>query len=100
MSHQCTDHNRIQFYTIYFYGRKGIVAVRQLAVSLVAAYGLWWFTEWLRGIGAPYEIWFVSYVVSELVFWLDVLCFGVFVLAEVYKLIREIIANVRKPPGD
>jgi hypothetical protein len=73
-----------------------LVAAVLFGVLTFAAYCLWWFTEWLKSIGAPYEIWIVSYVVSELVFWLDALCFVVFVSAEVYKLIREIIAEARK----
>lgn len=72
------------------------VASFLFGVVTLAALALWWFTEWLKRLGAPAEIWFVSYVVSELVFWLDVLCFGVFVLAEVYKLIREIIVDARR----
>lgn len=73
-----------------------LVASFLFGVVTLAAFGLWRFTMWLKGIGAPDEIWFVSYVVSELVFWVDVFCFGVFVIAEVYKLIKEIIADARK----
>jgi uncharacterized membrane protein (DUF2068 family) len=73
-----------------------LVACFLFAAVTLAAYGLWRFTEWLKYIGAPAEIWFVSYAVSEIIFWLDVLCFGVFILAEVYKLIREIITDARK----
>jgi hypothetical protein len=73
-----------------------LVASFLFGVVTLAAYALWRFTEWLKSTGAPDEIWFVSYAVSEIVFWLDVLCFGVFVLAEVYKLIREIIADAKK----
>lgn len=73
-----------------------LVASFLFGVVTFAAFALWTFTQWLKGLGAPDEIWFVSYAVSELVFWIDVLCFGVFVLAEVYKLIREILANARK----
>ena len=73
-----------------------IVASFLFGVVTLAAFALWWFTQWIKGLGAPHEIWFVSYVVSELVFWLDVVCFGVFVIAEAYKLIREIIADAKK----
>lgn len=65
------------------------------AVTL-AALALWWFTQWIKALGAPDEITFVSYAVSEVVFWIDVLCFGLFVVAEAYKLVREIIADARK----
>jgi hypothetical protein len=73
-----------------------LVASFLFGVVTFAAFALWRFTEWLKGLGSPHEIWFVSYAVSELVFWIDVLCFGVFVLAEVYKLVREIIADATK----
>jgi hypothetical protein len=73
-----------------------LVASFLFGVVTLAAYALWWFTVWLKGIGAPDEITFVSYAVSEIVFWLDVFCFGVFVIAEVYKLVREIIADAKK----
>lgn len=73
-----------------------LVASFLFGVVTLAAFGLWWFTMWLKNMGAPNEIWAVGYVVSELVFWIDVFCFGVFVLAEVYKLIKEIIADARK----
>ena len=66
------------------------------AVTL-AALALWWFTQWIKALGAPDEITFVSYAVSELVFWIDVLCFGVFVVTEAFKLVREIITDARKP---
>lgn len=74
-----------------------VVASFLFGVVTLAALALWWFTQWIKGLGAPDEIAFVSYAVSELVFWLDVACFGVFVIAEAYKLVREIIANARKP---
>jgi hypothetical protein len=74
-----------------------IVASFLFGVVTLAAFALWWFTQWIKELGAPDEITFVSYAVSELLFWIDVLCFGVFVVAEAYKLVREIITDARKP---
>ena len=71
-----------------------VASVLFAAVTL-AAFGLWLFTDALKKYGAPYEIWIVSYAVSELVFWLDVLCFVIFVGAEVWKLIRAIINDAK-----
>jgi len=58
------------------------------------AFGLWWFTEWLKSLGAPYPLWIVCYGISELVFWLDALCFLVYVGVEAYNLIREIFDGI------
>jgi len=52
---------------------------------------LWWFTKWLESLGVPTEIALGMWAATELLFWLDVLCFAVFVIAEVWKLLREII---------
>lgn len=74
-----------------------LVAAVLFGLVTLIAFGLWLFTEWLKSVGAPYEIWIVSYGVSELVFWLDVLCFVTYVSAEVWMLIRAIVSRVRTP---
>lgn len=83
---------------IHFLIHMVVAAVLFGAVALVAL-AVYFFTEWMRSIGAPYEIWIVCYAVSELIFWLDVLCFVVFVLAEVWLLLREIWQGVRYASG-
>ena len=73
-----------------------VIATFLFGVVTLAAVGLWEFTEWLKEIGAPYEIWIVSHGVAELVFWLDALCFVLYVITEAWKLVREIIDGVRR----
>jgi hypothetical protein len=73
-----------------------IVVATFLFVALaLAALGVWYFTQWLKDIGAPWEIWFTCTLISELLFGLDVLCLLVFVVAEVWKLLREIYFELR-----
>jgi len=67
-----------------------VVASFLFAAIALIAYLLWLFTESLRQHGAPEHIYLGSLFVSELIFGLDVLCFVLFVLAETFKLIREI----------
>ena len=63
-----------------------------LLFSVVAGVALllWAGTIWIKGLGAPYEIWVVCYWVSELLFWFDVGCFGFYVICQGTKLIGEI----------
>ena len=68
-------------------------------VIAAGAYLLWLGTEWLRARGFPDELYWGVWFVAELTFGLDVLCFVVFVLAEVWKLVREIVESVRNPKG-
>ena len=67
----------------------GIVALSAGAASIPA--------EWLKARGFPDELYWGVWFVAELTFGLDVLCFVVFVLAEVWKLVREIVESVRAP---
>ena len=73
-------------------------AVLFTAVALVAA-GLWLLAQWLKNIGLPYHIWFVAEAITDLLFYLDVLCFIVFVVGEAIKLIREIYWDVFGRPS-
>jgi len=63
------------------------------AVALVALV-LWWFTDWLGKQGVPHHISYISALMAELLFLLDVVCFVVFVFGEAIKLIREIYWDV------
>jgi hypothetical protein len=72
-----------------------IVAAVLFAIVAGVAYLLWLFTQWLRQHGVPDHIYLGSLVVAELLFWLDVLCFVGFVVAEAYKLLRDIWHNIR-----
>lgn len=72
-----------------------IGAILFAAVALVAV-GLWWFTDWLGKQGVPYHISFVSGLMAELLFYLDVMCFAVFVIGEAIRLIRDIILSWKK----
>lgn len=56
------------------------------AVALV----MWAATNWIKTLGAPYEIWIVCYWVSELLFWLDVGCFALYAICQGWKLVKEI----------
>jgi hypothetical protein len=60
-----------------------------------AAIGLWYVTDLMQAGGVPYEIWIVCHFVTELLFWLDVLCLVFFVVVEVWKLLREIWQSLR-----
>lgn len=60
-----------------------------------AAIGLWFVTDLMQVYGVPYEIWIVCYFVTELLFWLDVLCLVFFVVVEVWKLLREIWQSLK-----
>jgi hypothetical protein len=71
-----------------------IVAAVLFAVVAGVAFLLWAFTEWLKQKGVPDHIYVGSWVVAELLFWLDVLCFVLFAIAEAYKLLREIWRNM------
>jgi len=64
------------------------------AVALVSV-ALWAFTGWLGNQGVPYHISFVTGLMAQLVFYLDVLCFGVFVIGEAIGLIRDMITSWR-----
>ena len=62
-----------------------------------AAIGLWFATDFMQAHGVPYEIWIVCHFVTELLFWLDVLCLVFFVLVEVWKLLRKIWQSLQSP---
>jgi hypothetical protein len=71
-----------------------IVAGFLFATVAGVAYLLWEGTEWLKQQGVPDHIYLGSWVVTELLFWLDVLCFVVFAVAETIKLLREILCDL------
>jgi hypothetical protein len=74
-----------------------IIATVLFAAIAAGAFLLWLGTEWLKARGFPDELYWGVWFVAELTFGLDVLCFVVFVLAEVWKLVREIVESVRAP---
>jgi hypothetical protein len=63
------------------------------AVVAAVAYVLWLGTEWLH-INGPQYLYIGSAAVTGLLFALDIICFLVFVIAEAYKFIREIIISI------
>jgi hypothetical protein len=66
------------------------------AVAAVAIL-LWYSTKLMGEYGIPDEIRLVCFYVSELLFWLDVGCLVLFVLAEVIKFLRELWDDFRGP---
>jgi hypothetical protein len=58
------------------------------------AYAIWLSTEWLKAKGIPTDFYLGIWAVSELLFWMDVLCFVIFLITEVWKLLREITEGV------
>jgi hypothetical protein len=56
---------------------------------------LWYGTTLMEQYHVPYEIWIVCFLVSELLFWLDVVCLLIFVSAQAWKFIVEIYQNLR-----
>ena len=71
-----------------------IVAAVLFAIVASVATLLWSFTEWLKQRGVPDHIYGGSWIVAELLFWLDVLCFVLFVLAETFKLLRQMWRDI------
>lgn len=65
----------------------GAVAGAAILLSYVA--------QWIATVGVPYEISLGCYLVTDLLFWLDVLCFVFFIGVEVWKLLREIAAGLK-----
>jgi hypothetical protein len=66
-----------------------VVASVLFAVLALAAFLLWRFTEWLKQLGAPEQIWYTCEFLSDLIFYLDVLCFLVFSGVEVWRLVSR-----------
>lgn len=69
------------------------------SVLAVAALALWELTEWMKNVHAPFELWIVCHGVADLLFFVDVICFVLFTLAEGLKLVREIWAGLRGSGG-
>ena len=58
-----------------------------------AAVLIWEFTNWLKRLGAPYEIWVPCHAVADLIFFTDVICASFLVVVEGWRLIRKIVAS-------
>ena len=72
-----------------------VVGAILFAVVACVAFMLWLGTQWLREKGAPDSLFCGAWALTELLFWLDVLLFGGFVIAESIKLARAIKASIR-----
>ena len=75
------------------------VLVASLLFLLIAggAILIWEFTNWIRALGAPYEIWVPCHAVADLIFFTDVICASFFVVVEGWRLLRTIAAGGRRP---
>jgi hypothetical protein len=62
-------------------------AILFVAIAAVAI-GLWYATELMQEQRVPYLIWGICFLVSELLFLLDVLCLVFFIVVEVWKFLR------------
>jgi hypothetical protein len=71
-----------------------IIGAILFAIVAGVAYLLWLGTEWLRQKGVPDHFYLAAWACTELLFWLDVLCFVVFVVGEAIKLVRDIIRDI------
>ncbi|MGH6703732.1 MAG: hypothetical protein ACRECG_10090 [Bradyrhizobium sp.] len=72
-----------------------IAAILFMAVAGIAIF-LWYATVVMKRYGVPDEIRVTCYYLSELLFWLDVGCLVIYVLAEVVKWLIEIAASFRE----
>ena len=72
-----------------------IVAMVIFAAIMGAAWLLWELTEWLGRHDAPYILVVVGEVVAYLLFAVDVVCLGFFVIVEGIKLLKEIAMRLR-----
>jgi hypothetical protein len=61
-----------------------------------AAVLIWEFTNWIKALGAPYEIWVPCHAVADLIFFTDVICASFLVVVEGWRLIRKIVASGRE----
>lgn len=71
-----------------------IAAVLFMAVAGIAIL-LWYATVLMERAGVPDEIRVTCYYLSELLFWLDVGCLVIYVIAEVVRWLLEIVASFR-----
>ncbi|MBO0903331.1 hypothetical protein [Jiella sonneratiae] len=55
-----------------------------------AAFGIWEFTEWMRGFHAPAWLLFICDGVAYLLFATDVFCATFFILVESLKFVRAV----------
>lgn len=75
-----------------------VKVVAGVAIFLViagAALLLWEITEWMDRQGAPYVLQWGCTGIADLLFFSDVICFGFFIIAESWKLLREIAVSFR-----
>ena len=72
-----------------------IAAVLFCAVGAVAIF-LWYVTVQLEHWGVSEEIRTPLHYAATLLFWLDIFCLFVFVLAEVWKWLKEIFEGLRR----
>lgn len=72
-----------------------IAAVLFSAVAAVAIL-LWYGTVWMEHHGVPPEIRVTCHYVANFLFAIDVFCLVVYVLSEVVKWLKEIIASFKE----
>jgi hypothetical protein len=73
-----------------------IVGAFLFAALAGVAYMLWLGTLWLESHGAPNHILFAARVVTELLFFSDVLCFVLYIVGQTIGLLRLIWADLRR----
>jgi len=75
-----------------------LVASALFVLIAGAAVIIWRFTQWIKALGAPYEIWAGCDVVADLLFAVDVICASFFVVVEGWKLVRQIATGLKESP--
>ncbi len=70
-----------------------IVGVAMFVAFACAALGVWEFTNWMKGLGAPAWLLVICHAVAYLLFGIDVICATFFVLVEGVKFVREVWDN-------
>ena len=85
------------FKLVFHFLRHLLYAAILFSAVAGAAILLWSSTKLMEKYGISDEIRLVCFYVSELIFWLDVGCLVLFVLAEVIKFLRELCEDFRTP---
>ena len=77
------------------------IVVGSLVFVVVAAtaFGIWEFTQWIKGLGAPQTIWLPCEAIGYLIFWIDAICATFFYFVEGWKLLREIAYSLQAARG-
>jgi hypothetical protein len=86
---------RSSFKLVFHFLRHLLIAALLFCAVAGVAILLWYSTKMMERYGVPDEIRVVCFYVSELLFWLDVGCLVLFVLAEVIKFLRELWDDFR-----